>query len=68
MKVIENRCCGCASPAYPCLGSSCPLRNVEVYYCDKCGAELDKYDVQEEGNNHYCEDCYNEIMGVEDDE
>ena len=51
----ENRCCGCAVPGYPCLGSSCPNRNVPVYYCDKCGDELEEiYDVDGE---ELCEDC-----------
>lgn len=38
MRVIENECVGCP-PDMGCLGSSCPYRNVERYYCDKCGAE-----------------------------
>ena len=39
MKRIENDCCGCAVPAYPCMGNSCPKRNVAHYYCDECGRE-----------------------------
>ena len=38
--VIEDRCCDCAVSAYPCLGSRCELRHVEVHYCDMCGSEL----------------------------
>jgi hypothetical protein len=46
MKRIENRCCDCATPGYPCRGSACPLTHLEVHYCDKCGDELDEiYDV-----------------------
>lgn len=41
MRKIENRCCDCATDAYPCRGSLCPLRSVEVVYCDGCGGELD---------------------------
>lgn len=55
---IENHCCGCEAPGYPCLGSSCSRRNVEVYYCDRCNAELDEiYDVDGE---ELCEQCLKE--------
>lgn len=37
---IRNDCCGCAVPAYPCLGDSCPLRHQKHYYCDSCGDEV----------------------------
>jgi hypothetical protein len=39
MKQIENECCDCATPDYPCIGNSCPNRNVAHYYCDECGSE-----------------------------
>lgn len=52
---IENHCCDCAVPGYPCQGASCPLTHVEVHYCDKCEYELeDIYDVDGE---ELCEDC-----------
>lgn len=58
MKRIENHCCDCAVPGYPCRGSACPNRNVEVYYCDECGCELDEiYDVDGE---ELCESCLKE--------
>lgn len=58
MKKIENHCCGCAVPGYPCRGSNCPNRRVEVYYCDKCGCELEEiYDVDGE---ELCESCLKE--------
>ena len=51
----ENHCCDCAAPGYPCRGSACPLVDVEVYYCDKCGDELDEiYDVD---GMELCEYC-----------
>ena len=61
MLVYEDRCCGCAVPGYPCLGSSCPNRNVPVYYCDKCKDEIDGniYDVDGE---ELCEDCLKEMF------
>lgn len=58
MLKYENHCCGCAAPGYPCRGDACPLRRVEVYYCDKCGCELEEiYDV---GGGELCEECLKE--------
>lgn len=37
-----DECCDCAVPAYPCLGSSCPNRNVKHLYCDKCGEDVER--------------------------
>ena len=36
MERIENHCCDCAAPGYPCMGNACPNRNVKVFYCGKC--------------------------------
>lgn len=36
MVKFENECVDCG---LPCLGSSCPYRNVKHYYCDECGEE-----------------------------
>ena len=38
----QNDCRGCAVPAYPCLGDSCPLRHSRHLYCDKCGDDVEK--------------------------
>lgn len=55
MKKYENECCGCATPGYPCLGDTCPNRNVKHLYCDKCNDDVDElYDVDGE---ELCEDC-----------
>lgn len=59
MVKIENQCCNCAVPGYPCRGALCPLTRVEVYYCDKCDPKgrfpLEEiYDVDGE---ELCEDC-----------
>ena len=57
---IENHCCDCAVPGYPCRGSMCPNRRVEVHYCDKCGEELDDiYDVDDE---ELCEECLKDMF------
>ena len=53
MRKIENHCCGCAVPGYPCMGSSCPNRHVEVFYCDKCGEEIEDY----KDGPELCESC-----------
>lgn len=34
MTRIENHCCDCAAPGYPCRGNLCPDRHVPVLYCD----------------------------------
>lgn len=60
MVKIENRCCDCASPGYPCRGSSCPLRRVEVFYCDRCDMEIDPDEVFHVDGEDLCKDCYSE--------
>lgn len=59
MKRYENRCCNCATPAYPCLGENCPERNVLVYYCDidKCKAEIEEGDLFEVNGKDLCGEC-----------
>ena len=60
MVKIENHCCDCATPGYPCQGASCSLTRVEVHYCDKCGEELDEiYEVEDE---ELCEYCLKEMF------
>ena len=51
MKRIEDECAGCG---LPCLGNSCPYKNVVHFYCDKCEDEgiLYHYDDLE-----LCKDC-----------
>ena len=68
---IENHCCDCAAPGYPCRGDLCPYRHVTVLYCDntRCtahhtGAER-LYIV---GGVELCKDCVASIAernGVE---
>ena len=60
MTRIENHCCDCAVPGYPCRGSACPLTRVEVHYCDHCDEEIDEiYDVDGE---ELCEHCLKEMF------
>lgn len=37
----ENECVGCD---LPCIGTSCPNRNVPHYYCDACREEDTLYE------------------------
>ena len=37
MVSYENQCVGCDRP---CIGDSCPYRNVRVLTCDSCGYEV----------------------------
>lgn len=53
----ENRCCDCATPAYPCRGSLCPLRRVPVHYCDKCEEEIWDEDIYQVDEEELCENC-----------
>lgn len=54
----ENQCCDCTAGGYPCLGSLCSRRNVEVHYCDHCSEELNEiFDVDGE---ELCEECLKE--------
>ena len=39
----ENDCVDCG---LPCLGESCPNRNVPHYYCDACGDETQLYEYE----------------------
>lgn len=50
--VKENRCVDCG---LPCMGITCPNRNVIVKSCDVCGDEFDK--VWKYDNAVYCEEC-----------
>lgn len=50
----ENQCVDCG---LPCLGNSCPYRNVPVDYCDECGNEYAEYRIDGED---LCEDCVKE--------
>lgn len=55
MVTYENECCGCATPAYPCLGSGCPNRHVKHLYCDKCKDDVEKLYLHD--GTELCEAC-----------
>ena len=55
MLKYKNYCCSCATPGYPCLGSTCPNRNVPHFYCDNCKEEVE--DLYETENGQLCSKC-----------
>ena len=59
MVKIENHCVGCRESGLHCLGSTCPNRRVEVWYCDKCGEELGE-DIYFADEEDLCEECLRE--------
>ena len=63
MKKTENECVGCG---LPCMGNSCPNRNVTRLYCDKCGEEATLYYFDDK---ELCIDCIEkELEKVEIDD
>lgn len=60
MVTMEDECCGCAVPAYPCMGSACPNRNVPHLYCDKCEEEVEDLYKTEDGE--LCAKCVLEMF------
>lgn len=65
MKRIENDCCDCAVPAYPCLGDACSLTHAPHYYCDKCGEEINPDDVYRVDDQDLCEECLKDMFYYE---
>ena len=57
MRKIENDCCGCAVPGYPCRGDLCPLRHAVHVYCDECGIEVTDDKFYSYDDQDYCSDC-----------
>ena len=55
MRRIENDCCDCAVPAYPCIGNACPLRHASHIYCDVCGYEGEKMYTYDDAD--VCDEC-----------
>lgn len=61
---IENDCCDCATPGYPCRGELCHRRNAVHIYCDNKECDVDitnetKYFIDDEV---YCEECILEVL------
>ena len=50
----EDQCVDCG---LPCMGESCPNRNVPVYTCDDCDEEFYPEDLYEVEDEMLCEHC-----------
>lgn len=61
MKRIENECVGCPA-GVPCLGPTCPNRNVVRYYCDICKEE--SYPLFEHDGAEWCAACLLEQFDI----
>lgn len=50
MKIVSNECVGCDLPCF----DSCPYKNVDRFYCDRCNEEETLYNYFGE---ELCKDC-----------
>lgn len=50
----ENECVGCP-PEMGCMGDSCPNRDVQHLYCDRCGEDCEELFIFD--GEELCEDC-----------
>lgn len=60
MRETTNECVDCG---LPCMGSTCPHRNVTRFYCDKCGEETTIF--LHEGKE-LCKECIFEELALEE--
>lgn len=52
----EDNCVGCP-PEMGCLGGACPNKNVPVFNCDKCEAELGEDELYNVEGRMLCSEC-----------
>lgn len=57
MRIVTDECVGCTSMGLPCMGTSCPNRNVTRYYCDKCNEEFEVENLYKYENKELCANC-----------
>lgn len=62
MKRIEDECVGCVDIGLPCLGPTCPNRNVVRYYCDICNSE--EYPLYHFDGHEVCVACLLEQFDI----
>ena len=55
MIVTKDECVGCKDMGLPCLGDSCPNRNVTRMYCDRCRREVEE--LREYEGEQLCPEC-----------
>lgn len=60
MRETTNECVGCG---LPCMGSTCPHRNVTRFYCDKCHDETTLYEYE---GQELCLDCIIEKLDLKE--
>lgn len=60
MTKIENDCCDCSAPGFPCVGTLCKLYRVPHTYCDVCGNEADE--MYEVDGDDICADCLTDYL------
>lgn len=69
MKKIENDCCDCAVPGYPCTGEH---KRVPHYYCDECKFEFLPEELYVTDDGELCVNClincYETVAKVEERE
>ena len=65
MRIREDQCVGCPSEM-GCMGRACRYKNVEVIYCDWCGAEIYPDDVHEVDGEDLCDDCFDKYEEAEE--
>lgn len=61
MYKIENYCLDCNANGLHCIGDACGNKKVRVYYCDRCGEEIENNEVYDSDYEDLCEDCYEEL-------
>lgn len=54
--IVEDDCCGCASPGFPCEGASCRFKTI-TYICDECGDEVRQGELYQYGSEQLCKYC-----------
>ena len=57
MRKIENECCDCAVPGYPCRGAACPNITVLHVYCDGPDCDCEDEEMYVYNGKDYCRDC-----------
>lgn len=53
----ENECVGCRDLGLPCLGSTCPNRNVPHFECDECREDFSPDELYDADGQMLCADC-----------